>query len=131
MGDDSLCGIELRSNFMFELKCKRPWESTPICGVDFHYLMWKCWTSQVLDEYNVLDSLLNCVEQVTYDYVLLSSKNIGFKNKLNFVGSTLVNENEQFKIFVSVVQKKQLYFIIKEIYYYGWCCVMFSMPKCY
>ncbi len=77
-----------------------------------------------------MDSLLNCVEQMTYDYVLLSSTNIGFKNKLNVFGSTLVNENEQFKIYVLVIQIKQLYFIIKEIYDYGWCCVMFSMLKC-
>jgi hypothetical protein len=84
----------------------------------------------VVDEYNGLDSLLHCVEQVTCDYVFLSSKNIGFNKKLHFIGSTLVDENEQFKIFVSVVQIKQLYFIIKEIYYYGWCCVMFSMLKC-
>jgi hypothetical protein len=84
----------------------------------------------MVDEYNGLHSLLHCVEQVTCDYVLLSSKNIGFKNELNFASSTLVNENEQFEIYVSVVQTKQLYFIIKEIYDYGWCCVMFSMFKC-
>ncbi len=84
----------------------------------------------MVNEHNGLDNLSQCGEQVMCDYVLLSSKNIGFKNKLNFAGSTLVYENEQVKIYVSVVQIKQLYFIIKEIYDYGWCCVIFSMLKC-
>jgi hypothetical protein len=83
----------------------------------------------MVDEYNGLDRITwrwtsDC------DYILFSSKNIGFKNKLKIYGLTLVNGNEQLKIYVLVVQIKLLYFIIKEIYDYGWCCVMFSMLKC-
>jgi hypothetical protein len=83
----------------------------------------------MVDEYNGLDRITWCWTS-DCDYILFSSKNIGFKNKLKIYGLTLVNGNEQLKIYVLVVQIKLLYFIIKEIYDYAWCCVMFSMLKC-
>jgi hypothetical protein len=70
---------------MFELKCKRLWKSTLVCAVDFYYLMWKCWTSQVVDEYNGLDSLSNCVEQMTYDMFCYHLQTLGLRTNCFFL----------------------------------------------